>query len=154
MPLNFERSFLTETAVFILRGVNDEITYQGLAHRAGVTIERIKTVIPSARRILQNEKIIFGVITGVGLKRLGEADKARKTEVVKQKIARAAGRGEKEAAMIDMEKLPSSDQLMVTTNRTIFHAIRRHALVKADPPSTDTSKIIRLEATRRADCEP
>jgi hypothetical protein len=152
MPMNFERSLLTETVVLILRGVNDEISYQQLAKLAGTSVDRVKTAVPSAKRILANEKIEFGVIHGQGLKRMGEVDKAHKTEANKKRIGRAAGRAEKHAARIKLDALPPAEQLMVTTNRTVFGFMRRQARVKpeepqtkaAAAPSTDTGALIKL----------
>jgi hypothetical protein len=150
--MNFERSLLTESVVSILRGVNDEITYQGLAKRAETTVERTKAVLASARRILANEKIEFGVIVGEGLKRLVEIDKAHALPAVQKRLGRAAGRLEKKAARINLDKLPPAEARMVTTARTVASVIKRHAFAKPDepeanpvePPSTDTSKIVKL----------
>jgi hypothetical protein len=158
MPMNFQRSLLTETVISVLRGVNDEISYEAGAARAQTAVHLFKSVLPSARRILAAEKIEFGVVIGQGLKRLAEVDKAHKTEANKKKIARSAGRAEKHAARIDLDKLPLAEQRMVTTNRTIFRMTRRNALAKPDepaknavePPSTNTDKLVQLSNQRKA----
>lgn len=152
MPMNFERSLLTESVVSILRGVNDEITYQALARRANVSIEQVKSVRNSAQRILAKEKIEFGVITGIGLKRLNEIGKAHALPARQKRLGRAAGRLEKAAARINTEQVPPAEARMVTTARTVANLIKRAAFSKPDepepnpvePPSTDTSKIVQL----------
>jgi hypothetical protein len=152
MPMNFERSLLTETIISFLRGVNDEITYVAIAQHAGVTVKRMKSSLPSARRALERENIEFAPIHGLALRRMNEIAKAHKSEAYKQRISRAAYRAEKHAAAIDLERLPPSDQVMVTINRTTFSAIRRQAqakveaveVPKVEAPSTDTSNLVNL----------
>jgi hypothetical protein len=141
--LNFERSPDTEAVIIALRGVNEEATYEGLAKQANLRLPRLKEVLPSARQILRREKILFGTITGVGVKRLADTDKVRKSEHNKKRMANAAKRGIKELDTIEhFELLIPIDQLTVTTNRTIFHLTRQQlkAMPKAEPPTTTTTE--------------
>jgi hypothetical protein len=141
--LNFERSPDTEAVIIALRGVNEEATYQGLAKQANMSLLRLKSVLRSARQILRREKILFGTITGVGVKRLADTDKVRKSEDNKKRMANAAKRGIKELDTIEhFELLIPIDQLTVTTNRTIFHLTRQQlkAMPKAEPvPASSTT---------------
>lgn len=157
MPMNFERSLITEALVSILRGVNDEISYEAMAKRAHTTIEEVRSVSQRARRILLNEKIEFAPIHGKGLKRMNEGAKAYKTEANKKKLGRAANRAEKHAARIDLSQLPPAEQLMVTSNRTVFGLMKRQSRLKPDakqptspPPSTDTTNLVNLAKKKTA----
>lgn len=133
MPINFERSADTDAAINVLRGVNHEIAYIEAARRAGLGLQRFKAVLPSARRALSNEGILFGVITGQGLKRLTDADKVKKPEAFKKRVFRGAGRELKHLATIsDFGALSKADQHSVTLNRTVLNAMRKSAAVKSD----------------------
>lgn len=133
MALNFERSPDTDAVVNVLRGCNSEISYTEAAKRAGLGLPRLKAVLPSARRSLASEGILFGVITGEGLKRLTDQDKVRKPEAFKRRVMRGAGRELKHLTTIaDFGALSKTDQHSVTLNRTILNAMRQSAAVKPD----------------------
>lgn len=141
MHATFERSPDTQAVIMVLRGVNQEISYANLSSAANMSLDRTKSVLPSARRILRNEsKILFGTVTGWGLKRLSDFDKVRKSESNKKRVRNAAGRALKELETLEkFELMPPSDQVTVTTNRTIFAMIRQHT--GATPkPATDARK--------------
>lgn len=138
MPMNFERSPLTDSLVHILRAVNGEVSYETLAKQAKIDKARMKAVLPSARRILKGEKILFGCITNFGLRRLVDGDKVRKSEDNKKRMARAAGRAIRELGTIEaFDRLSNIDQLVVTTNRSIFNLARSQLMTRPemrDPP--------------------
>lgn len=153
--LTFERSIDTQTVIDTLRGVNDEISYGHLAQRCKLSTARVKQVLASARRSLRRENILFGVIFGQGLRRLGDLDKARKTENIKRKISRAAKREIKDLATIEhFEALPNIEQTMVSTNRVVLHVIAQQAMVKPElkqsAPSAQVPNVARLlSATKK-----
>jgi hypothetical protein len=129
--LTFERSPDTEAAVVALRGINELTSYETLAKRAGLKVARLKGVLPSARRILRAEKMLFGIERGIGVRRMADLDKVRKSEDTKKRMSRTAKRGIKELETIEhFELLAPPDQLVVTTNRTIFHLIQQQSGVK------------------------
>jgi hypothetical protein len=128
MPLIFERSIDTENAINALRKVNGEVSYDELAARSHLSVKRLKQVLPSARRVLRKENILFGTIFGHGLKRLGDLEKAHASEAAKKRIGNTAKRALKDLDTIEnFGALPNVEQLSVTTNRTIFHLVREHA---------------------------
>lgn len=158
MGLIFERSLATEATVVVLRGVNDEITYDEGARRAELPRSTFIAVLPSAQRILERENIVFGRIKGIGLRRLSESERAKKTEADKKKLMRASSRAGKHAAQIDMTKLAPREQLMVTTNRTIFSLLHRVTNtpdnpVHITPVQADLNKLIEL-VTKNAETKP
>lgn len=135
MSLTFERSEHTEAVVKILRKVNGEASYMTLASQSKLPVARLKSVLSSARRILKRDKILFGVVIGQGLKRLSDQDKVVKSESTKKRMARTADRGIKDLETIEQfERLSQTDQLKVTTNRTILNLTRQQLRVKAVPP--------------------
>lgn len=152
MEMNFERSPQTDAIVSILRQVNDDISYVDLALRSNLPVSRTKELLGSARRILRRQKIMFGTILGEGLKRLGDTDKVRKSEDNKKRMARAAGRAIRELDTIEaFERLSNSDQLIVTTNRTILNLTRGQLMTKPTMPTTapqaetpSTTNLLRL----------
>jgi hypothetical protein len=134
MNLNFTRSPQTEAIVKALRGVNGEISYKTLASAADVTVTRCKTLLASARRVLLKEKIAFGTVHGFGLRRMGDGDKVIKSEADKKKMGRVAKRGIKNLASIEaFDRLEPRQQLVVSTNRTIFALTWDHTQTKPQP---------------------
>ncbi len=137
MPMSFERSEDTSALVEALRKVNGAIEYSGLVQLTGLPLRRVKSVLPSARRVLLREKILFGTIRGYGLQRLSDVEKARTTEAVKSKIRRAAGKGLKALDTIEhFEAMPNIDQLVVTTNKTVLQLIQSQTMTpvpKSEP---------------------
>lgn len=141
MPLTFERSADTDAVIIALRGCNNEISYIDLARQAGLTVDRTKQVLSSARRALRSESgVLFGTIVGEGLRRLTDADKVKKPEAFKKRVFRGAGREIKDLATIsDFGNLEKSDQHSVTTNRTVLNVLRQQAMVKPEPPKVGTA---------------
>lgn len=135
MPMTFERSADTDAVIIALRGCNNEISYTDLARQAGLTVARTKAVLPSVRRALFSESgVLFGVIWGIGLRRLTDADKVKKPEAFKRRVVRGAGREIKHLGSIDYPNLQKSDQHSVTTNRTVLNVLRAQAKVKPELP--------------------
>lgn len=141
MPLTFERSADTDAVIIALRGCNNEISYVDLARQAGLTVDRTKRVLSSARRAIRSESgVLFGTIVGEGLRRLTDADKVKKPEAFKKRVLRGAGRELKDLATIsDFGNLAKSDQHSVTTNRTVLNVLRQQAMVKPEPPKMSTA---------------
>lgn len=154
MPITFERSADTDAVIVALRGCNGEIGYNELAKQAGLSVQRMKQVLSSARRALRSESgKLFGTIKGEGLRILTDADKVKKPEAFKKKVFRGAGREIKDLATIsDFGNLSKTDQHNVTTNRTVLNVLRQQALVKPEPkkqetapqPMADSSKLIQM----------
>ena len=138
MPLTLERSADTDAVIVALRGVNDEISYVNLARQSGLTLQRAKQVLPSARRALVSESgILFGVIQGEGLRLLNDEDKARKPDAFKKKVFKGAGRELKHLATIsDFNALAKTTQHKVTIDRTTLNVLRQQAAVRAELPKT------------------
>lgn len=136
MTLTFERSPDTAAAIEVLRGVNDMITYADGARRSGLSVKRFKEVLASARRSLDRDMVGFGVVRGVGLKRLGPADKAHLTLDVTKRAARGLGRGLKRTAMadVDFNSMAQTDQHLHTTNRTVMAMTQRALRSNVEPP--------------------
>src|SRR5262245_54309878 len=139
MAMTFERSPDTDATVDVLQAVNGEIAYADLARRAGLSLKRLMQVLPSARRIHRNTGILFGVIRGVGLKRMSDSDKVRKPEAFKQRVFRGAGRELKDLGHINYEPLSQTEQHSVTINKTVLNAMRQQAAVKPEAPKVKTA---------------
>lgn len=135
MPMTFERNNDTESVVVALRGCNDEISYKSLAHQTGLTVERAKQVLASARRVLVNEKILFGIIRGEGLRRLTNDAMVDLIPAFNTRVFKAAGRQIKYQGCVDVAALSKAKQHTQTINLTVVHALRRQANVKAEPPA-------------------
>lgn len=135
MPMNFERAADTESVIVALRGCNDEISYRSLANQTSLTVERTKQVLASARRVLVNEKIMFGVVRGEGLRRLTDNDIVDLPPSFHKRVFKGAGRQLKYQGCInDFAALGKAKQHTQTINLTILNALRRQANVKAEPP--------------------
>jgi hypothetical protein len=140
MTMTFERSVITDKLVQILRGTNDEVSYKSLANQVDVPIGLVKSTLASARRILTKEKILFGAIRGIGLKRLADIDKSAQSDYDKKRLRRASSRYNKKLDTIeDFNRLPNIEQLRVTTNRTIFSLIHAQTHTSTSPPRSPTT---------------
>lgn len=136
MPMTWERSVDTESVVVALRGVNDEISWRSVASQTGLTLARVKAVMPSARRALRSEGVLFGVVRGEGLRRLTDSDIVKKPEAFKKKVFRGAGRELKDQSLIsNFGALPKVEQHTSTINRTVLNVLRQQAGVKVQPPA-------------------
>jgi hypothetical protein len=140
--MSFERSADTDSVIIALRGCNNEVSYRDLANQAGLTLQRTKQVLASARRVLRADNgVLFGVIRGVGLRRLTDVDKVKKPEAFKKRVFRGAGREIKDLGTIsDFGGLSKADQHSVSTNRTVLNVLRHQSNVKPEPPKATTAK--------------
>lgn len=140
MPMTFERSPDTDAVVIALRGANLEIAYQSIAQQTGLPLKRVMGVTTSARRILENEGVLFGAVRGVGLRRLSDLDKVKQPEDFKKRVFRGAGRALKRLDTIsNFEDLSQTDRHSVVTNKTVLNVIRSQAHVKPEVPKPKTA---------------
>lgn len=124
--MTFKRSNLTDVVIDALRGVNDEISYVDLARRCKSQVVDVRKVLPSARKILMQDKILFEPIIGYGLKRLDDSGKITRSEKNKKRIKAGARRSVKELETVnDYSTLSPEDQIKMTLNRTLFEIILR-----------------------------
>jgi hypothetical protein len=136
----FERSPDTDAVISVLRGCNNEIDYRDIARQSGLAVGRAKQVLASARRALRSERILFGSIRGVGLRRLTDGDIVKKPEAFKKRTFRAAGREIKDQGLIaNFGALLKSQQHISTTNLTLLNVIRQQANVKVEAPKEKTA---------------
>lgn len=149
----FKRSQLTDQVIDLLRGVNEEISYSELAKRLKVPVPDAKKVLPTARKVLMNEQIMFEAIVGYGLQRLDDSGKVIKSEKNKKRLRSTSKRSLKELETIhDYNKLTHDEQIKATINRTLFEVILREpeppkddlGIVKPDP-ATNVVKIPKLK---------
>jgi len=140
MPMTWERHPDTDAGVRVLRGVNDQISYLDYAKRAKLSLERAKEVLPNVRRILSHEKILFGVVRGIGLVRLGDSEKVKLPVRRMKQIHGQSKRIIRELDTIEnFELLGQDERQQATTYRTIANAIRQQALVKYKAPQVSAS---------------
>lgn len=130
----FTRSSETAAIVSLLRGTNGSvsydtiISYSSISAELGRPLDKLRGAISSARRILENEKIVFAVERGIGLRRLSDSEVVKSSEQMKASIRRAAHRGSRRLdAVAAPELLDNKTQLAMVTNRTIFNAIEAAA---------------------------
>lgn len=136
MPMTLERSPDTDAVVRVLRACNDEIAYEQIALRSGLTLARSKQVLRSARRVIEKDGILFGVIRGQGLRLLADKDKTKLPEPWKKHVARGSRRVQSKLDTIaNFGGLTKAEQYSVTTNRTILNVIEQQAKVKPEEPS-------------------
>jgi len=143
MAINTDRSPDTQAVVDVLRGVNGEILYKDLARRASLSLARTKSVLTNARRILQGDNILFGTMTGIGLKRLTDEDKVRLPRNDFKKLKRAARRARKKSETIDnFDQLSLVNQTQVTTDRYLFSLIEGQAESQLKPAAPSTKPVV------------
>ncbi len=155
MKMTFERSPDTDAVIVALRGCNNEISYRDIARQSGLSLNRSKQVLASARRALRADKILFGTIRGEGLRRLTDSDKVRKPEAFKKRVFRGAGRELKDLSTIaNFGGLEKVEQHSCTINRTVLNVLRQQARVKSDvqkeemtpQPMANVSRLIQAKA--------
>lgn len=141
MKAMFERSPDTARLIEALRGVNDEISYRDLAKRSELSERRLKECLASARRyILREDKAIFGVIKGYGIRRLSNSDKVGDGENDLKKIYRASKRSEKKLVTVEYAPLTKEEQHRVTTLRTCNSIIAMNSKVVKRKEHVETAK--------------
>jgi len=119
----------SQTLIKELRKLNvgEIMTYKSMSESIGRDVLQRRHVISTARnRLLNDEKIVFGTVAGIGIKRLGDNEMVGVSATSIKTIRRASLRGLKVAACADEENL-SVDQRK-SLMATISHlGVLRHA---------------------------
>lgn len=92
------------------------VTYPDLSAEIGRSVSGATATLHSARRMLRRDHmIVFDVVTGVGLKRLGDRDIVATSSRMARNIRRHAERGVATLACVrDFGALPRGDQMRHT----------------------------------------
>lgn len=134
-------------------GEGETIAYADLSAEIGRTVRGDTKALHTARRILQRDHmIIFDVITGAGLKRLGDRDIVASTSRMTREIRRRAERGAATLACVgDFGALPRADQMRHTAVAATLCAIAQmsgeKALKKIEDQVTPTVKELPIHQT-------
>jgi hypothetical protein len=92
--------------------VGDVISYSDISDIIGRDIQEDRGSLNTARnRLLEDESMCFGIVRGVGLKRLDDAEKVMAADGYLGKIRRASNRGLKTLASTDYSSLSKEDKL-------------------------------------------
>lgn len=106
-------------------GIGDTITYAELSAAAGVNVLKKRNCITTGRNLARrNERMVFGVVRGVGLKRLDDTgiidDVDRDRCAIRRKSTRAIRKAE---CVADLAKLGDPDRTRLLANLAIMGAI-------------------------------
>lgn len=71
----------------------EQVSYVALSEQVNFDVIKNRHLLSSARRILKGERVIFGAVRGVGLKRLTDSEIAESGTHVLRHINRSAKRG-------------------------------------------------------------
>jgi hypothetical protein len=107
--------------------VGETIGYEELGALIGRDVRNgSRWVLQSARRkAFSEDRMMFGVISKVGLKRLSESEKVHIGEHQFGKVHRAARRGAKEQASVDVTKL-TGDELKESNRHASIFGLMAH----------------------------
>lgn len=131
----FQKSDLTQRLYELLRTVNGTIEYETINATLGLPLDDYRAALNSARRSLEKEeKIVFAVERGVGLRRLTDQEKVWSTNQIRQSIHRKARTGSRRVDTVaDFTSLPPADQITATINRTIFAVVEDQSKASSRP---------------------
>lgn len=124
----FKRSIDTQTVVDRLRAseIGDLVTYASISEALGRDVTNgARSVLQSARRIVLNEdQMVFGVVTRVGLKRLSDVEIVDAAHSSVRHVNRTAKRSARKLACVQrFSELPADKKLLHQTHMTLFSAI-------------------------------
>lgn len=108
----FEQSPITAAIADRLRraSVGEVISYEEISRVAGEDIHGAWHLLRGARESLQRERIVFGVITNEGVKRLDDSGKVAMSESYVGKVKSAAKRALKVLRTADLGALTSDEK--------------------------------------------
>jgi hypothetical protein len=98
-----------------------EITYQQIEEKTGVPVIARRHLLDSARKRLEREEsILLDPIIGVGLRRLDDVQRVKKSTSYIPKMRRSAARGGGLLARANYDALPPEMQVRHNTNASVF----------------------------------
>jgi hypothetical protein len=105
--------------------IGEEIAYSELSELIGRDVTSERGALNSARRrLVRDHQMVFGVIRGVGLKRLDDAEIVGTGESVNDHIRRTARRAARQIACVrDFEAMPPEKRTQHNTWLSLFGAI-------------------------------
>ena len=154
----FQQSFETQAAIACLEdvAVGGLVKYLVLSEAMGVVAQAGgQASIRSARRYLERESdMVFGVIRGVGLKRLNDIEIIGTGAEGLAKSRRAARRAGRRMTCVVFEKLARPDQIRQQAYRSLFNAMdalgKATSVRKLEATVTKTQRVLPLNATLEA----
>lgn len=107
--------------------VGDVITYSELSELVGRDVQKgSRHILEAARRWAKKDRVIFGVITGQGLKRLDDAGKVRVGSGMMDKIRRTSRRAAQTLAAVEnFDALPNEMKIQHNMSLSVFGIIQQ-----------------------------
>lgn len=107
--------------------VGDVITYSELSELVGRDVQKAsRHILEAARRWAKKDRVIFGVITGQGLKRLDDAGKVRVGSGMMDKIRRTSRRAAQTLAAVEsFDSLPNEMKIQHNMALSVFGIIQQ-----------------------------
>lgn len=134
MPMRRERSPDTDNLIRVLYGVNDKISDEQLAKRAGITVERMKQIIHSALKALERDyNIRFGRITKYGYKRMDDEDRVKSTFKTDKHLHRQVSREEVRIDRTNPDNLSMKSQHVRSAQGIKYAMLRQQTKMKMNP---------------------
>lgn len=96
------------------------ITYQAMKEACKADVQEHPTHLQTARRTLQKQRIAFGTIVGIGIKRLSDAEIPDEAREKQDRARRAAKKGLQILNCADLAKLDPETKVKAITTRTIL----------------------------------
>ncbi len=147
MPLIFEASANSRLLyqVLVKSVVGDFISYAALSEAVSCKVEASFGALTTARRrAMRHDRMLFGVVIGVGLKRLADVEIVAQSSSDTRKLRRHARRSAERLTKVEhFDKMPPSAQLEHTARLSIFLAV-------TDMASERTVKKVEAAAGGRA----
>jgi hypothetical protein len=107
--------------------VGDVVTYAELSELVGRDVQKTsRYILEAARRWAKKERVIFGVVTGQGLKRLDDIGKVRAGSGMMDKIRRTSRRAAQTLASVEnFDSLPNDMKIQHNMSMSIFGVIQQ-----------------------------
>lgn len=106
--------------------VGETITYDAISAVIGRDVRNSArhNMAAARRKVLREERIVFDVVRGEGLRRLDDAGKVATGGSAIHRIRRAAGRADKVLISVEFANLSSEEQIRHNALRTIYNATK------------------------------
>jgi hypothetical protein len=102
-------------------GEGELLQYASLSKAIGKPVISVRGALQTARRhALREEGFVFGVVRGIGLKRLTDEEKVAATAAHRKYLRNKAGRAAKDLNTINHALLSTTMQLRATAEMSIF----------------------------------
>ena len=136
--------------------VGDVLTYHTMSEKIGRDVQGVaRTNLTSARRIVQRENnMVFGAVSGVGVKRLDDVEISATSDDTLARIRRASHRGIKRMACVVVANLNNAQRIEFNTRASALgmlnHVTKSGSMKRLETVVADNQEKLAIGKTLEA----